>query len=327
MKRLLCNGSALLFLVLLTSLTGCQRATPALTPVTVQLQWTHQAQFAGLYAADQMGYYAAEGLAVIFLPGGSDVDNVASVSDGKAQFGVATADQLIVARAAGQPLTAVATIYRRSPTVFIALAESGITRPQDFAGKKIRAPQPTVPTLHAMTARVGVTPDQYTEVNLASDVALFASGEAPVWGVYVNALALTVQQAGYKINLIYPDDYGVHFYGDALFARADFIAANPDLVRRFLRASLKGWTYAVEKPSAVGPLIAKYDPQADAALENAKMTASIPLVDTGEDTIGWMKPEVWAGMEKTLREQGVLTKPVDVTQVYTMQFVKEVYGK
>jgi NitT/TauT family transport system substrate-binding protein len=314
----------------IASIAACAPAAtpppPQLTPVTVQLLWTHQAQFAGLYAANQMGYYAAEGLAVTFLPGGADVDNVANVGDGKAQFGMATADQLIVARAEGQPLTAIATIYRRSPTVFFALAESGITRPQDFAGKKIRAPQASVLTLHAMTARVGMTPDQYAEVsNLPSDVALFASGDVPVWGGYVNAIALMVQRAGYKVNLIYPDDYGVHFYADTVFARDDLIAANPDLVRRFLRATLKGWTFAVENPAAAGPLTLKYDPKADAELETAKMTASIPLVNTGEDYIGWMKPEIWAGMETTLREQGVLTQPVNVTQVYTMQFLKEIY--
>lgn len=315
-----------LVLGLITGMVACApRATPALMPVTVQLQWTHQAQFAGLYAADQMGYYAAEGLAVTFLPGGSNVDNLAPVRDGQAQFGVATADQLIVARAAGQPLTAFATIYRRSANVFFALAESGITRPQEFAGKKIRVSLTTLSTFQAMMARVGVTPDQYTVVNLPSDVTRFASGDVPVWGGYLNAFALTVQRAGYKINLIYPDDYGVHFYGDTPLAREDFIAANPDLVRRFLRASLRGWTYAVENPAAIGPLIVKYDPQADAVLESAKMAASLPLVNTGEDHIGWMKPEIWAGMEQTLREQKVITTPVDVTQVHTMQFLREIY--
>ena len=55
------------------------------------------------------------------------------------------------------------------------------------------------------------------------------------------------------------------------------------------------------------------------------MAASLPLINTGEDHIGWMKPDLWAGMEKTLREQGVLTTPLDVTQVYTMQFLQEIY--
>jgi len=148
-----------------------------------------------------------------------------------------------------------------------------------------------------------------------------------VWTVYLNAMVLELERAGYKLNLIYPDDYGVHFYADTIFTTDDLVAKNSDLVTRFLRATLKGWTYAVENPTTIGPMVLKYQPAADAALEDAKMIASLPLVNTGEDFIGWMKPETWTGMEKTLREQGVLTKPVDVMQAYTMQFVKEIYGK
>jgi len=72
-------------------------------------------------------------------------------------------------------------------------------------------------------------------------------------------------------------------------------------------------------------MVAKYNPNASPAHETAQMTASLPLINTGEDHIGWMKPEIWAGMEKTLREQGALTKPLDVTQVYTLQFLQEIY--
>ncbi len=315
---------------LVASVSACAPAatpTPALTSVTVQLKFLHDAQFGGFYAADQKGYYTAEGLAVTLVPGTADTDVLKSVVDGQAQFGVAGPSELILGRAEGKPVRAIATTYRRNPTVFFALASTGITRPQDFVGKKIRAVGDQPQILHAMTARLGIRPDQYSEVNLPSDVALLASGEVPVWGAYVTALVLAVQQAGYKINIIYPDDYGVHLYGDTIFATDDLIAKNPDLVRRFLRATLKGWTYAVENPATVGAMVVKYKPDRDAALENAKMTASIPLVNTGEDYIGWMKPEIWTGMEKTLREQVVLTKPVDVTQVYTMQFVKEIYGK
>jgi NitT/TauT family transport system substrate-binding protein len=176
-----------------------------------------------------------------------------------------------------------------------------------------------------MTTRVGVRPDQYTEVVLPSDLAAFASGEVPVWGMYLTNFLVTIQQAGYKVNIIYPDDYGVHFYADSIFTTDEMIDKNPDLVAQFLRATLKGWTYAVENPTMIGALVQKYNPNADAELENAKMIASIPLINTGEDHIGWMKPEVWSGMEKTLREQGLLTQPLDVTQVYTLQFLNEIF--
>jgi len=317
-----------ILIILLFSLSACEPAatpTPIITPITMQLNWTHTNAFAGYYAADQNGYYAAEGLAVTFLEGGADVDHITPVLDGKAQFGTVSADVLILARAEEKPVRAIAILYRRSPVVFLALANTGITRPQDFVGKKIRVTTNLVPTLRAMMARVGISPDQYNEVTLPSDLALFASGQVPVWGAYLNVFVSDVKQAGFKVNIIYPDDYGVHFYGNSIFACDDYIAANLDVVRRFLHATLKGWNFAVENPAAIGQMVVKYKPDADAAREVAQMTASLPLVNTGEDHIGWMKPEIWASMGQTLREQGVLTAPLDVTQVYTMQFLEEIY--
>ncbi len=257
--------------------------------------------------------------------GGPDVDYLAPVVDGPAQFGVAQPPDLILARAAGKALRSVAVIYRRSPVAFMALASSGISRPQDLAGKKIRSTKALDLTLQAMMARVGLGPDQYETVYLPSDVSIFATGEVPVWGGFVNIFAIDLQRAGYRVTYIYPDDYGIHFYGDVLITTDELIATQPDLVLRFTRATLKGWTYAVENPDSVGSMVAQYLPDVDANLETARMTASLPFINTGEDFIGWMKPEIWIGMEQTLREQGLLTSALDVTQAYTMQFVKEIY--
>jgi NitT/TauT family transport system substrate-binding protein len=177
-----------------------------------------------------------------------------------------------------------------------------------------------------MMARVGIRPEQYTVVDSMPDLTRFYSGDVDVRSVFLTNEVLTAQSDGQKVNLIYPDDYGIHFYSDTLFTTDDLIANNPDLIQRFLRATLKGWTYAIENPTAIGAFIGKYRPEADAAHENAFMTASLPLINTGEDQIGWMKPEIWAGMERTLREQGVLTPTLDVTQVYTLQFLQSIYG-
>jgi NitT/TauT family transport system substrate-binding protein len=313
----------LICLAFLFSACG-QPATPTLTPVTVQLKWLHQAQFAGFYAADQKGYYADQGLQVNFIEGGPTVDLEKSVLDGTAQFGIIGADGLIAARADGKPLRAIAVIFRRSPLVFMALADSGITRPQDFVGKTIQADTGVI-TLHAMLANVGISVDQYREVNIGADLKPFYSGEVQVWNAFLTNEVLTAQSEGYKVNIIYPDDYGIHFYSDTLYATDDYITANSDLVIRFLRATLKGWTYAIENPTLIAPIIDQYNPNANHEHETAQMAASIPLINTGEDNIGWMKPEIWAGMEKTLREQGEISAPLDVTQVYTLQFLEEIY--
>jgi NitT/TauT family transport system substrate-binding protein len=316
-------------LVFLFTVSACSPvpSAPQLTPITVQLSWLHQAQFAGLYAADQQGYFADEGLKVSFLEGGPNVDFIAPVADGRAQFGIAQPADLILARAAGKPVRSIAAIFQRSPIVFFALQKSGITRPQDFVGKKIRTAVTVDQTLLALMSRMGISPDQYETVNLPSDVKLFASGDVPVWGGYFNVLALEVQKAGYKINIISPDDYGIHFYGDVIIATDDLIRKNPDLALRFTRATLRGWQYAVEHPEELGSDVKKYYPGADVGLESAKMTTSIPLVNTGDNPIGWMNNETWDGMANTLRAENVLKGPVNVKDVYTLQFLEEIYSK
>ena len=113
-------------------------------------------------------------------------------------------------------------------------------------------------------------------------------------GDFSNGMLVTAEQAGYQINKIYPDDYGVHFYSDTLFTSDEIINGQPDLVLSFLRATLKGWTFAVENPGEIPDMELVYDPLLDPKIELVKFNATIPLVNTGEDHIGWMKPETWA---------------------------------
>lgn len=328
-KQLLigCLGTVFFLSTILVSCTPHSK-TPSFTPITVQLRWTHQSQFAGFYLADHKGYYSSEGLRVSFLEGGPDVDLTKPVLDGTAQFGVTSSENLIIERANGKPLCAIATIYRRSPHVFFTLAKSGITQPEDFVGKTIHVPRDLVPTFRTIMARVGIRPGQYKTGNYGTDLTPFSSGQVHVWGGIINGKALyDTRKTGHQVNLIFPDDYGIHSYADTLFTSDDLITKDPDLAKRFLRATLKGWTNAVEEPTTVAAMVTKYKLQADAEYETASMIASIPIVNTGEDHVGWMKAEMWAGIEKTLREQGVLTQPVDVKQVYIMRFLEEIYKK
>jgi NitT/TauT family transport system substrate-binding protein len=316
-----------LLLSLWITVSACQAVTsaPALTPLALQFNRVHGAQMAGgFYAADQNGYYAEEGLEVTFVEGGLQVDETAALLDGSAQFGLVPGDALLLERAAGKPVRAVATILRREPFVFFSLAESGITRPEDFVGKKVLVTATTRPRLHAILGRVGVSPDQITEVTTGDFTGLYSGAIDVAGGSMVNTV-LQAQQDGHAVNIINLDNYGIHFYSDTLFASDEFIAANSDLVTRFLRASLEGWRYAVENPEAIGPMVLEYSPNADVAFETEKMVATLPYVNTGEDFVGWMKPEIWEGMVNTLRDEGILTTPLETTDIYTMEFIQQIY--
>ena len=188
----------ILFILLLYACTPKAVSTSPLTPITIQLKYLHQAQFGGFYAADQNGYYSDEGLKVTFIEGGQTVDLEKPVLDGTAQFGVTAAEKIIAARAEGQPLRAVAVIYRSNPLVFMTLADSGITRPQDFVGKTVAYNVTTDVILNAMLARVGVPPNAYIQVDVGSDLAQFFSGKVQVWNAFLINEVLSAQAAGSK---------------------------------------------------------------------------------------------------------------------------------
>ena len=149
------------------------------------------------------------------------------------------------------------------------------------------------------------------------------------WGLrslLFNQMA-SIQQAGYETRLIWPSDYGIHLYGDTLFSTHRLIAENPDRVTRFARASLRGWQDAVEEPEAAVEATLKYAREADRAMQSKMMEASVPLIYTGKDQIGWMRAEEWQEMHDLLLAQGILAGPLNIDKVYTSQFLRAVYGE
>jgi NitT/TauT family transport system substrate-binding protein len=329
MKRIVRISAMLVLAVTVLTTCGPREVKKPPDEVTVQLAWTHRALFAGFYAADQQGYYAEEGLAVSLLPRSDPAADVnAPVMDGTAEFGVDYGAGLILARAQGLPVNAIATIYRRHPLVFMTLASSGITRPYDFPGHTIRTlvPGSSDVAFRAMMTRLGLDPDSVEQVDVGFDLSPFLAGDLDIWPGFLNSEVLDARRQGYEVNLILPEDYGVHLYGYTLYTTDQLIEENPDLVLRFLRATLRGWQWAVENPEEAGPLALEYDPTLDAADQTVIMEASVPLIHTGEDHIGWMRAEVWQGMHEMLLEQGILDEPVDLDKVYTMEFLHEIYG-
>ncbi len=307
-------------------LAGCraQEDEKTLDQVSVRLKWLHQAQFAGLYVADQKGFYAKENIKVTLRPGGVEHDENALVVSGEDDFGIVGAAQVLVARSQGLPVVACAAIYRTNPTVYFAMSGSGIEKPHDFIGKRV-ATGPTNFVLPAMMNKLGLSMDQFEPVSPEYDMEAFFDGKVDVWIGYLTDQVIAAREQGYELNLIYPAHYGIHVYGDVIITSENIIADNSDLVERFLRATLRGWRYAIENPDEAIAITLKYDETLDEAHQKAIMEAQMPLIHTGEDQIGWMKDEIWHGMHEMLLEQGVLTEPLDVEQVYTTEFLQTIY--
>ncbi|MBI5017512.1 MAG: ABC transporter substrate-binding protein [Deltaproteobacteria bacterium] len=309
---------------------GCSRepAPAPRVPVTVQLKWFHQAQFAGFYVAADRGYYAAEGLAVDLVPGGPQVDVLDRVAKGEAQFGVSAPEDILVARGRGSDVVALAALFRKNPSVFITLAGSGIETPRDFLGKTISfmGRDDRVRFLVIMK-RLGLDPRKVREVPYEYDYQSFLRGDTAVTIGYTTGGVLRLRKQGHALRLIWPDDYGVHVYSDTLVAREALCAAKPDLVARFLRAALRGWREAVEDPAAAVEATLRRAKEPDRALQTAMMEASGPLLHTGEGPVGSMQPAVWNQTARMLVDQGLLPVGTDARRAYTLEFLRRVYAE
>ena len=320
-------------MTVLVGLCACSRqeAPKPADAVTVQLKWVHQARFAGLYVAQEKGYYAEEGLKVDFLEGGQGIDNVQALVFGQADFAVITPEDILIRRGQGASIVAIAAVYRRSAVVYLSVPGTGIIRPSDFSGKTaaVTGSDGAVRDLefqfHALLKKQGVPLDTVRCLPYDPDFSAFIQGDADITAAFLTTGVVKLRQKGYLPNIIWPGDYGIHFYSDLLATTEPMIALHPDRVTRFLRASLKGWREAVGDPESAVSITLEYTRIPDPRLERAMMDAQLPMVHTGSGPIGWMEPDIWQGMYQVLMEQGLIASPVDVQRAYSMAFLKSIY--
>jgi NitT/TauT family transport system substrate-binding protein len=311
------------------ALVACTPFKPQPDKVTVQLSWFHSVEFAGLYVADQKGYYADENLAVTLKPGGADVLPAKEVADGKADIGVTGGDQLLSARSQGLPVKAIAAIFRQSPVALMALAESGIKTPQDLVGKRIGVFSPNYDNnndmqLLAMLRQVGIDQSKVKLVLIEDySIGSLTSGAMDVYNGFSTNEAVDARLRGLGVNLILPQDYGVSIYANVLFSRQQTLDERPEVIQRFVRATFKGYQYAIEHPDEAADLALKYDKTLDAAFQRASMQAEIPLIDTGDAPIGTMDEAVWQNTNDILLQQGLIKSPVDLRTLFTNKFVEK----
>lgn len=237
--------------------------TPALTPVTLNLQWVTQAQFAGYYVALDKGWYKEEGIDLTIRPGGPDISPVNSVRAGTAQFGTNLLADIIVANQGANDLVSIAQIQQTNGLLLIAKKSSGINKPGDFAGKKVGIWLGNWEAqFDALIAKENITPNDFTLVAQGFSMDTFINGDLDVASAMIYNEYYTVLESGIKpedITIINYADYGLDFPGDVLFTSTQIAKDNPQLCTRMLRASLRGWQYAVEHPEEAVDIVLKYD--------------------------------------------------------------------
>ena len=220
--------------------------TNQLEPVSLQLKWLHQFQFAGYYAAKIKGFYKDEGLDVTIKPREVFVNNIQQVIEGKSEYGIADS-MLMLYQAQGAPLSIVSPIYQHSPQVFITLKSSGINSLYDLNGKNVAFYQKATDgfPLLAMMHHNNVLPN-LDRMIIKSGPDMLEQGQVDAYPGYLSNEAYYFYEKGTEINIFNPMNYGIDFYGDLIFTNSTELNKHPKRVAAFKRASIKGWEYALK---------------------------------------------------------------------------------
>jgi diguanylate cyclase (GGDEF)-like protein len=275
--------------------------------VSLQLRWLPQFQFAGYYAAVEMGYYRAEGLEVHLIPGSPDCQPVAEVLAGRAQYAEGNSEVLL-AHLQGKPLVALAAIFQHSPSVLLALGRSRIQSPHDLIGKRVMfMDSKNDPDFLTMLLNEGIAASQLTILPSSYNFEDLVLGKVDAFNAYLSNEPFYLQKRGIPYTIINPRNYRVDFYSDILFTSREEMERNPDRAAAMRRATLKGWRYAMDHPDEIiDLLINKYGVKK--SREHLKFEAdamrNLILPDLVE--IGHMNPERWRHMADTFVRVGLI---------------------
>ena len=277
--------------------------------VSLQLKWKHQFQFAGYYAALYKGFYAEEGLAVKILEGNRQEDPVRKVLSGEAEFGISDVD-ILYFRLLGQPLVTVAAIFQHSHHIFLTKKSSGIRKASDLIGKKVMISNYIgVAQLKSIFKREGIP---IKSINIISDHWNFDAlikDSVDMLTAYITDHPYKLEKLGIEPYILHSEDYGIDFYGDMLFTSDKMVAENPELVKKFRRATIRGWEYAVTHAEELADYIltstnaSKRGLDRDRLLHEAEYIKNIVLF--GYVDIGHLNPGRLESMARILKEMGM----------------------
>jgi len=298
--------------------------------VVFSTDWGYNGRHGYYFTALKKGYYEAEGLDVEILGGRGSGTVIKEVAAGTIKIGFADAGTLVLARAnENVPVKMVAVIYADSPHGLIVLEESGIKNAKDLEGKTLSdaAGSSNYKLFPAYAKAGGADPAKVKWVFSESTalIGLLLSGNVDGVGQYtVGAPLFAKRAAPKKIRVLhYSDAPGFQIYANGIIVREDTLRNEPDLVRKFVRATLKGLADAIADPAETGKIMASYHRQVEASITEGetKMVAKIAVNDmTRKHGLGYMDP---AKMQKTIdlaKSVYKLKKPITASDIIASGF-------
>ena len=285
--------------------------------------------FVAAYVAQEEGYFVEQGLDVSIRHAGSG-EHLQLLMAGDVDITTAAATSVLKRRADPKlPIVAFVLFGQRGQQAYVALESSGIETISDWEGRTFGYKISPPPDYLAMLKANGIDRTKIREVNAGFDPRVLTEGRVDVLAVFKSNEPDTIRRLGFDLNMWEPEDYGVPNMGLTYITRQELAEERPDLVKRFLKASLKGVEFAMENREAAVDIVMRYadkenrDHQRfmlDAELEDAVS----PL--TQEHGLGWMTDSQWEALYEQLLQFQALPAPFDFRTAYTDRSLQAVYS-
>ncbi len=297
-----------------------------LTPVTLQLQWFTQAQFAGYYAARDLGFYNDVGLDVTILEGGVDIVPASVLDFGAADFAVSWVPRGLVPREEGANITNIAQVFQRSATLQVSFADSGINSVSDLSGRTVgNWGFGNEFELLAGLRTNGLDPQSdVTLVQQNFDMLALISGDidaaqAMIYNEYAQVLETVNPDTGelYQpedLNIINWNDEGTAMLQDALWADADRLESDADyrdVAVRFVEASIRGWAHCRDNSDACVDVVLDNAPTLGESHQAWQLNEISSLIWPSPLGAGVMDPDLWAQTVDVATSESILSAAPD----------------
>lgn len=295
-----------------------------LTHIRLPMGYIADPQYAPFYVAVDKGYYAEEGIELEF-DYSFETDGIALVGANELQFSIASGEQVILARAQGLPVVYVMEWFQKFPIAIISKTAVGIAEPADLAGRNIGLAgffgASYVGYVGLLNAN-SLTQDDVTTSEIGfTQVEALQNDTVEAAVVYVNNEPVQMQNLGEDINIIYVSDY-IDMVSNGILTNEETIANNPELIERFLRATMRGLADTLANPTEAFEISEKFVEGLDHSRRGV-LDASLPLWET--DNLGITDATAWANTQDVLLTMGFLDAPIEnLEQAYTNEFVTRV---
>jgi len=321
-KTSFCSFAAFIFIVV--AIVGLDTATAA-DKVSYRLKWLYNASVIGdIYAVDR-GFFAEKGLKVAVKEGGPERDAIRELELGHAQFGVASADQVIRAYEKGSPLVVIAQLFQVNPLHWIYRTKHfRIERLEDLKGKKLGITYGgnDENIMRTLLAKAGISDDEVNLFSVRYDFTPFYQKKVDVWPCYLNSqgviLKAKLNKEGEAVAFFNPADFGVKFVANSVVTSARIMEKQPDMVKRFVEALSRGWRTSLEPANEKKALetLKQYDKETAPEIQQMQLAATRNLIlPAPEIKIGAIDVDAWKQTEAIMLKQKQIEKPVHVENI------------